>query len=458
MSPIETKVRQARFRLSINQWLDQLCIALASAAGMFAAVVLVVRLLGWSWPLGITAAGLGAAATIVSVVWASATRVNLARAAAALDEAAGLKERISSGLYCQESDDPFGRAVVADAERTGTNLTVGAHLKWQVPRRLGSSFVVLILSSATLLVPSGLLARTDEKQAADAAVAEHTAAVVRRQSEQIKRVVKNNPELKTLADELDKLGEPPGDRMLPGAELKQAALKKLDAIKDVLKQQQGNDKARDNEEFKKMLRGLQTPQPPTTPAERLAKALASGDFKAAKEQIDTLREQLAKMSSPQDAQKLQELERQLAELSKKLDWVADDKKLAEKLQQGGIDKKDLERLLRQPSKKDLDQLRQQLEKQGLTQKDINELLERLQKKAGAGAMAKQLSQSLQDAAKSAGEGSVGEALDQLGDASDQLSEMEMLEQEMGQVDSMLAELQGAMNELGNPCSSCQGRG
>ncbi len=458
MTRLESQVRKARLRLAANQWLNQLCLTVSLSAGIFAALVLLTRLFDWHWPLGMIAAGLGAAALVTSIIWAVATRVDLATAAASLDDAAGTKERISSGLYCLDLEDPFARAVAADAERTGANLTVSRHLRWSVPSRLPTTSVLIVIAAAMLFLPTGLLAGEEEEGQQRAQAVERTTALIKERSKQIKSVARTNPELKVLAEELDKLGEPPGDRKAKPGELRQAALRKLDKMQDVLKQQQESDKVKSADEFKKMLRGIKPPSRTDTPANRLAKALSSGDFKAARQEIDKMREQLAKLGSPEDAAKLDQMQRQLDQLAKQIEQLSDDKQLSQKLQQAGMKKEDVERMLRQLTKKDLEQVRKQLQEQGMSQTEIDKLTKQLQKQAGANALAKQLGQALKQAGESAAAGAAGDASDQLAQAANQLSSLEMLEQEMEQIESTLADLQSAMNDLGNACPNCGGGG
>jgi ABC-type transporter Mla subunit MlaD len=53
---------------------------------------------------------------------------------------------------------------------------------------------------------------------------------------------------------------------------------------------------------------------------------------------------------------------------------------------------------------------------------------------------------------------MGEAMSQLQSAGDQLSQSEQLEQEKNQLDSSLASLQDAKNDLNSTCSQCNGTG
>ncbi len=457
MSQIERAVRQARSRLTANRWLDQVCVTLATAAGIFAAISVLVRLFDVAWPLGMLAAGLVIVAVGGSIIWALLTRVDLAGAAVALDRAAGLKERISSGMYCSQGSDPFEKAVFADAERTGGQLHVASHLRWQAPRRLGGALTAALVAAATLLIPRGLLAG-DEATTHTQQDTVRTAAVVKQRTEDIKKAAKTNPELKALAEELEALGEVPDQRNFTPTDIRHAALKKLDQMQDILKQQKGKDEFKNAQELKKMLRALNPSETPDTPVKKLTQALAQGDFKAARDQLQQMQEQLAKLTDPADAQKLDSMKNQLDELAKKLESLAKAEDLEKQLQQSGIKKEDIERMLKQLSKKDLEQLREQLEKQGMSQKDIEKLAKQLQQQAGARQMAQNLAKSMQQAGQAAGEGNPQQAIGQMQGAADQLSEMEMLEQELSQMDSMIADLQDAKNDMGNPCGQCRGTG
>jgi hypothetical protein len=125
MTDLDRTVRLAQRRLWMNRWLRLLGWSATAAAGAYVLVALLNKLLSltehpWFYP----GAALGAAgvAMLISVVWLIATREDRPTAAAALDQAAGLKERISSGLYCAGSTDPFAQAVrsLASTGPTGT--------------------------------------------------------------------------------------------------------------------------------------------------------------------------------------------------------------------------------------------------------------------------------------------------------------------------------------------------
>lgn len=459
MSPLEAKVRQARARLTLGRWLGLYCGCLTATAVAYLAIVLAARGFGWSWPLGWIAAGLAVFGIAVSATWTMVTRVSMGGAAAALDEAAGLRERISSGMYFRESgEDPFVRAVVWDAERASEAVTVKLHLGITRPRGALVASLAIVAAAGSVMLPSGWLAEAGAKTESDREMAERTAALVRQRTAALEPLAKSHPELRDAIHALETAGEPPDARSFDPKPLTRDALKKLDTVQDVLKRQQGSEKFENAREFKKRLRALRTHNQPESPTQQLSRTLAQGDFKSAKNEIQKLQESLAKLTDPNDAQKLQEMSKQLEALAKKLESLSHEDQLAEELRQAGVKPEAVERLLKQLSKKDIDQLKRELEKQGLDAQKIEQLAKQLQRSQSAGAMAKQLGDALAQAGQAAGQGSAAAAAGGMGSAADQLSEMEILEQEMNQLESAITEVQADKDSLSNPCSQCRGTG
>ncbi len=458
MTQLEKTIHKARSRITLDRWLGHVTVGVLIGAGVFAILALVVRLYGFEVPLSVFGAGIGVGVFITATVWSLATRLDVAAAAAALDEAAGLRERLSSGFYCGGSDDPFERAVRADAERTSAAVSPRAHLRFHRPKQLATAGLAVVVAGAMLLVPSGVLVKASVEDREEAVQAERVNSVIKKQTSKIRKMARSNTEFKEIADELDKLGEMPDSDLRRPAELRNQALKKLDKMQDALKQRKGSDKLEHAKEFKKMLRGLKPPKRVDNATSRLAKALASGDFKAAREQLKEMQKQLSKAGKTKDAAKLQATQKQLEALSKKLETLSKNGKWQEKLAQAGVKKEDIEKLMKNASKEDIEKLKEQLQKQGMSQKSVEKLAKQCKQQGGANAMAEQLAQALAQAGAAAGRGQASQASDGLGNAANQLSEMEMLEQEMNQIDSMMAGMQDARNEIGNPCSQCKGAG
>ena len=133
MTQIEKQVQATQNRLWTNDWLRLACLTTIFAAAAFAITTAIVRLSSADLSLAWTALGLEGFALLSALVWSAARRVDAASAAVALAEAAGLRERISSGLYCATSDDPFARAVQQDPERTPGSVPARNHIRFPAP-------------------------------------------------------------------------------------------------------------------------------------------------------------------------------------------------------------------------------------------------------------------------------------------------------------------------------------
>jgi len=459
MMQLERQIRSAQHRLWLNRWLGHLTLTIGVASAVLAAIVLVQRLYGLAAPILWVGAGLGGAALITSVVWTFVTREDASLAAARLDEAAGLRERLSSGRYCLESDDPFARAVVSDAERVSSSLSVGKHIRLTTPRSLGWTTALMVAAAMMFLVRPGLLKGTEAAEAASQTqVMEQTKVAVKRKLDEVRQLAETNPALADFKDDLEGLDRKAGGMLKRPGDIRHEAVKKIDQLADAVgdKRKSGNyDAVR---EMRKMMRGLKVPKSEQAPTQKLTSALATGDFKTAKEEINALRQQLATLKSDKDKEMVEKLSKQLSELSKQLEQISKNEKLAQKLEQAGLKKEDIERMLQNLKKKDLDQLKKDLEDKGWDEQKIQKLAEQLKQQQKAGETSQKLAQALGKAAQAAGAGQPVDTDAGLAGAADQLGELEQLEQEMNQLDSAMADLQDARNDLDKPCSNCQGSG
>ena len=157
MTQLDRQIRKAQHRLWIDRTLRQLTLVGGLAAAAFAVAVLVQRLYDLPIPLMWVGIGMGAVALVVTATWTAMTREDAAEAAARLDQAAGLKERVSSGRFCQGSGDPFATAVVADAEEIAGSIAVRQHLRLGLPRSFAASCGFVVLAAVMFAVPVGWL-------------------------------------------------------------------------------------------------------------------------------------------------------------------------------------------------------------------------------------------------------------------------------------------------------------
>ena len=164
MTQLERHIRTTQHRLWFNRWLHDVCLCGSIAGAAFTVAVVIQRLYEFRVPVSWVGIGLVGAMLVGSTVWTMTRRESAELAAAKLDEAAGLRERLSSGRYCMGVDDPFAQAVVADAERISGSLSVRSHIRLRSPRPLGFAIIAMVLACMSFLVPAGLLKSSEAKE------------------------------------------------------------------------------------------------------------------------------------------------------------------------------------------------------------------------------------------------------------------------------------------------------
>lgn len=448
MTQLERQIRATQHRLWTNRWLHAACRCVAIAGCIYAAVVLVQRLYDVPIPLFGIGVALGGGALLASAGWTLVTREGAAYAAAKLDAAAGLRERLSSGHYCTGSDDPFAQAVLADAERISSTLTVRQYVRLAVPPPLAFAGVSVVLAGLMFLLTPGLLqGAADSAPNAQEQLVAQVKVAVKRELDAVRQMAEGSPALEDLQEDLEGFDRKIGADLRRPTDVRHEAVKKIDKLADAVKGKRDRPEYNTAREMRKMLRGLKVPSSSEAPTQKLARALQQGDFKTAQEEIKALRETLASLKSEEDRELVAKMSKQLDELAKQLDQLSKKRPAEQKLTQAGLSQEDVQRLLEELKKEDLDQLKKQLEERGMSQEQIEKLVKQLQQQQTAGSVARKLARAMQKAGQGAGSGQTGEALAGLTMAEAELSGLEQLEQEMNQLDAVLAELQNARGGL-----------
>ncbi len=478
MTHLDKQVRTTQRRMWINRWLVGLSWSLTIAVALLALLILVHRLFDFAWPLGWPALAALAIALVAAAVWTFVKREGPAIAAAVLDEAAGLRERLSTAHYCRVDRDPehpssqkgpstsrgavddiFVQAVVTDAEHISGSLSARQHIRLRLPGSFAWTTLTALVLAAMFLVPVGLLTSTQAAEEREQGVElTQTKIAVKRQMDRVRKLVQDNPALQELKDKLGDADEQAAGKLHRPGDVRHEAVKKIDKLTDAVKQKRASGKYESVKEMRKMLRGLKVPKAKDAPNQKLAKALAKGDFKTAREELNALKEQLATLKSEQDKELAAKMSKQLEAISKQLDKLAQNENLAKKLAEAGLKPKDIKRMLENLKKEDLEQVKKQLQEKGLNQKQINKLAQQLERGQQAGAVAKKLAQAMKQGASGSNPGQTGESMEGLSMAADQLSQLEQLEQEMNQLDAAMADLNASSGNISKPCRKCRGAG
>ena len=442
MESFEKKLKLVRLRCYINLLLEQSAYVLAGAGIVAVAVVLAERLLalrvvnsGTLWSFASGAAGL------IFLLWFS-KRPDPMQVSLLIDQRLRLHERFSTTLALDESEDVFAQASRTEAHNTARRISLKGHFPIQPSRCwLYAIGVWLMAGALVLFMPQkdllGFLKKREQQQ-------EHTQKVqlaeveIKQAADKIKSAVRqlgDNDLQNDMAklDEIPKGGQPEN--------IKRQAIRKLGDLSDKIKTMRTSKGLESVNPMKKMLKQLRGS--PDAFSQKLRLALAKGDFAQASNLLDQLQKQLMEGKLPGRQQK--DLARQLRDLARQLQELArENEQLEKELEKLGLNK--------QLAKLSKEQLRQALQKQGLSAEKI----ERLLQKAAACRTACSRCARLGQAMAACGGGAGGLSEDELATVMEQLDELEALQQQFMLTQAGLDEIRNAIACLGQ--GMCQGPG
>ncbi len=477
MSGIESQVRQAQKRLWFNRWLRQWGWSLLAVTGAWLVAWLVDRLFALKLPMGWAAlVGLGLS-FVTALIWLIPTREPMAAAAAALDQAAQLKERLSSSLYAQQQvGDPFAQAVVADAAYVATGLRARSFFPIRWTGSLSLSAAMLLLALLSLLLPEfDILGKKEAlaKETARLSRVKQAQAVLAQPVSTLQQIADKNPDVemgKDVKDLQDALRR--GESADPEV-LRRETVKKLDRLQDALKQKADSDRYRALAEAKKRLKQAGQLSDPKSELGKLMENLSAGDFEEARKNIKELQEKLAKRAKQGggDAKQVEQMQKQLDELAQKIQQAAEDKQSEQELKNTGMSQEEVQRVLDTLAKKDPKQiekmakeLSERLKDKGVSEQQIKDTVQKIQQRQQANQQIKEMSSKMAKAARQLQKNDTQAAADELGEAAEMLDEMEQMEQDLNDLESQMAQLSEERDNLGNPkpgdkpCPRCSGTG
>ncbi len=387
-SVLQKTVRRAAVRCHAQSLLKRAGWWLALAAAAALAALLAHRLLGlWAFTpvlAGVLAATAGLAA---GISWYR-SRPGPLEVAVMIDRRLGLRERVSSAWSLAGSDDDFARAACAEAIERIEDLHVSS--AFPVRPTAGWAWAAglwLALAAGFFLLPEldllGYLSRSRREGLRHDHLSRARADVEQAQ-QKLTPIVKalKNPE---LSAELAKLADTA--HLEQAQDVQRQAIRKLTEMSDKLKQLQNSPSQQAFQEFQDLLRGLRSPSDGLRG--ELNRQIASGEFAKAAQTLRDLQKQIEENQLGQKdeaalARQLQDLSRQLAKLSQ------DDDAMRQALEHAGVGG--------ESAGLGGDQLRQTLEKQGLTQEKIDELLRQAQASQAARELARKLASQVDRAA------------------------------------------------------------
>jgi len=342
MSPeLTAKLHEARRRLNVTRFLRFTVITAAACLLVAAGIVLVDKWTHW----GVDAVLAGAAALCAAVVLAGAmtwmTRKRDADAAAEIDHAFNLKERVTTllSLPPELQETSAAVALMEDVQRRTESLVVAEKIPVMAPRfSWAPALTLAVLAAAAFVTPfesnQAAANSKNESERKDAAK-EQTAVLAKKLADREKKEKAADPEvakdLKGIAAKVDDINKELNKKE---AKAEDAVLKLADLARSVEEKRQKYDQF---EKMKTMLSKM--PNMKDGPAEKFAQALKAGDFKAAAEQLQNLQKQLQNNKLSDEQRK--KLADQLNQIQKNLKDMANLAKKEQELRKNITNKEQL---------------------------------------------------------------------------------------------------------------------
>lgn len=437
---VDRRIAQARRRvmggrfgrtLAVGWFVGGIVAAMAMAAGSFWDLPVETEVWQTGW---ITAAVL--LPMVVAAIIAFATAPSVEQTAQELDARFGLQQRLSSSILlpAADRDTAFGRALIRDANDRAAAIDVADQYDCR-PSRVAWLPVAVVPVLAIVLLVAEPVARTDAAATSksDPVEVQQIQTVAKRLKKQIAAQKRTADEkgLEEAAEMFERM-EAKLDRLAARKDIdRKAAMIEINDLKQQL--QRRRSELGGSQEMRKMMSRLGNIG--SGPADKVARAIAKGDFGKAEKTIRQLAGQM-KDGSLSKEQK-QQLQKQAEQMAKAVQKQVEDQNQKQKALQQQIDQ-----AKRDGRSGEADRLQQQLN-------DVQ------QKQSQMDAMQK-MAESLQSAADAMKQGDASEAAEAMEQMADQLGQMQSDMEQLEDLKSSLQDLSQAKQQM--RCQNCGGQG
>jgi hypothetical protein len=461
MDQIIRVVRYAALRLAITRSLHAFAITLTGAFVLLLGLRIAQRLIGFELAWGDVFLGVGVAAVFGAIAWAYATRDRDLASARALDEAADLRESLSTAM-CVASDpvrarDPWAQLIV----RAASERAEGVDVRRAIPIRTPEIAPIPACAGVVLAIVWFTMPQFDlTGKLATRAQADEEQRQIQEVRSEFEEGQKKLEELLSKANVDLEEGEgedAKNDREAPKTieEARRDQVRRLTDMSERLEQLRQGEKNQAMDAIKDRLGRLRSPG--EGELNDLYRAMARSNFGQAQKDLEALANKMAENSglSPEERENLR---KQLEQMSGQLSKLATEQgDLAKSLEQMGMDG----RLAADPEalKRAIEQAKQNGELTPEQQKQ----LEQMQKQAEAqqrmaeamGNMADAMAKMAKGASDQGMNGEGMQGLEQLGET---LSELELSQADLQALDMALSEARSQLNGQCEGLSQCMGQG
>lgn len=456
MSEIERAVRSAGRRLLLIDVIRRLVLTVSAAIAALILARIIDRLFAMDLPWAPMAGGAAALALVGAMAWAVVSRISRLEAAVRLDEAAGLREAISTALTLERDKDPWSKAVLEHARARAARLNVRAHMPIARPPHASLPIYLLLgLIVVWFTVPEfDLAGRRAQQVAQQTKQAElvQVKADIKAQNKKLEELLaKAAVEVKNEAGDADSPGASDPAAPLP-QDLQRVQVKKLTSLADQLEAMRDGEKARKFRAMNEALRRLR--QPGAGPMDEFARNLAQGNFTQAKAELDELAKKFADAATTEGER--QQAKQQAADLAKQLEKIAErTDSLSKQLEQAGFNADQAKKLASNPEA--LRQALQNMDALSMPQKEG--LINLAEQMASTSSQMQNMSEALSKMGEQMSEsGMSAEGMQAMQQLAGQLSDSEMAQMEMANLEAALAECKAQLAEMGQCLGNGEGQG
>jgi len=469
MNPIDHVLTGAARRLFFTRWLSRFVLLLTAAIAGATLYLLVARLGLAPLPTlnlwGKIAGVAGGAVLLASLLWAILTAPKRDAVARQLDEAAGLKEALSTALHVRAARDNTTPAqgwsvnILESATRSARGVRLSAALPVRAPDRwYAPGVAALVMLIAWVAMPKMDLLGKESQAQAQEQKKEEVAAVAHEAKEATKKAESKLEEaMKKLGENTADLGDKKEDLPKPTTpeEIRRAAMKQLGTMQQKIEQMKLGQRIQTASAMADKMKQIRaTPGP----LEEFGKQLAQGNLAAAQAALENMSKQMA--AGKMDDKAMQQAQKQLENMAKQLSQIAQDKKkLEDQLAKNGLDPK----LASSPEalKKAMEQ------KAGLTQEQKQEMQNAAQAQENASQTMQAMAQACQNMASAMdgqkpGQSKDGQSAQQQAQAMQEManamSQMEMAQADMQALEAAMSESQSQMKQMSEGMGQCNNPG
>ncbi len=453
MNKIHATISSATRRLILIDSIRTITICLAAVIALMVfarAVQKVAPVFVVPWNIVFIAAPV--AAILTGLLWAFIKRPSQAKAAMIIDERAGLRESISTALIIESQDDGWSKAVVTDATDKASKINLKSALPITAPKFWPTPLVAGLALLAVWWLPvkdlTGLYAKQQEKKA-ELIQTQEVESTVAESQEALKKILEDT-KLDFADDDniFEDLLKPESNEYLSPEESLRSAIKNLTSVADKLEEKRNNEDGATFDAIKDAMKSLNTTE--ESPASEMARAMARGDFKEAKEQLEQLAKQMQNGDMSEEDKK--KAAKQLQSMKKQMEQMAENsQQLEEQLKAAGLSEQQAKQMASDP-----DALKKALEEAGATPEQIESLSKAAQAQQKASDAAGAMSQAMGQMAQ----GMQSDSPQQMSEGSDamgsQLSNLENMQQEAQSLDSAMSQAQQQLDQL-SQCSNPGGQ-